>query len=121
MATESTPVVDPTAATQGIIEKTQALIAERGVNLLSDIAIHVLGAVAIFIVGRWIAGLVRGGVRKLLRKRKVDETLVLFVSNVLYVLLMAFIVIAVLKRLGVDTTSAVAVVGAAGLAIGFAL
>ena len=60
------------ATTGNIIEKIQELIAEKGVSVLSEIALNVLGAVAILIVGRWVAGLVRGGVQKLLRKRNVD-------------------------------------------------
>ena len=109
------------ATTQNIIEKIQELIAEKGVSLLSDVAMRVLGAVAIFLVGRWIAKAVRGGIRKVLLKRNVDETLVLFVSNVLFVLVMTFVILAVLQVLSVPTTSAVAVIGAAGLAVGFAL
>ena len=109
------------ATTQNIIEKIQELIAEKGVSVLSEIALNVLGAVAILIVGRWVARVVRGGVQKLMRKRNVDETLVLFVSNVLYVLIIAFVCIAAIKKVGVDTTSAIAVLGAAGLAVGFAL
>jgi small conductance mechanosensitive channel len=113
--------VDAAATTQNIIEKIQELIAEKGVSLLSTVALRVLGAVAIFLIGRWIAKAVRGGVRKLLLKRKVDETLVLFVSNVLFVLVMTFVILAVLQVLAIPTTSAVAVIGAAGLAVGFAL
>jgi len=109
--------VDAAATAQNIIEKIQELVAEKGI----DFAVGFLSAVAILIVGRWVARLARGGVRKLMRKRNVDETLVLFVSNVLYVLIIAFVFIAAIKKVGVDTTAALAVVGAAGLAIGFAL
>jgi small conductance mechanosensitive channel len=113
--------VDTAATTQNIIEKIQELIAEKGVSVLTEIALNVLGAVAILLVGRWVAKVARGGVRKLMRKKNIDETLVLFVSNVLYVLIIAFVLMAALGKLGVETTSAIAVLGAAGLAIGFAL
>jgi small conductance mechanosensitive channel len=109
--------VNAAATTQNIIEKIQEMIAEKGI----DVATGVLSAVAIFIVGRWVAKMVRGGVRKLMRKKNIDETLVLFVSNVLYVLIIAFVFIAAIKKVGVDTTAAIAVLGAAGLAVGFAL
>jgi small conductance mechanosensitive channel len=118
MAIDNTAPVDTTvAATQSIFEKIQELIAERGVRLLGEI----LGAVAIFIIGRWIAKAVRGGVKKVLLKRNVDETLVLFASNVLYVLLMTFVILAALTVLNVPMTGPIAAVGAAGLAVGFAL
>jgi len=117
----TTAAADATATTQSIIEKIEGLIAEKGVTLLSEVAMRVLGAVAIFLIGRWIAKAVRSTVRKVLLKRNVDETLVLFVSNVLYVLAMTFVILAVLGVLNIPTTSAVAVIGAAGLAVGFAL
>jgi len=125
MATENAVVdaaVDTTAATTGsILEKIQGLIEERGVSLLGEVAGRVLSAVAIFLIGRWIAKAVRGGVKKVLLKRNVDETLVLFVSNVLYVLVMTFVILAVLGVLQVPTTGPIALIGAAGLAVGFAL
>jgi small conductance mechanosensitive channel len=121
MAIENTAAVDPTAGVQNIIETVKALIAEKGVSLLGEVAGRVLGAFAIFIIGRWVAKAVGGGVKKLLLNRNVDKTLVLFVSKVLYVLVMTFVILAVLEVLCVKTTGAIAVLGAAGLAVGFAL
>ncbi len=75
----------------------------------------------IFIVGRWIAKLVSGIIRKLLERSSVDEKLVNFLSRFAYFGLMIFVVVAALAKLGVQTASIIAVVGAAGLAVGLAL
>ena len=84
-------------------------------------AIKVLAAIAIFIVGRWIAKGVRKAVTKMMTKRKADEAIVSFVGNLVYILLMTFICIAVLAKVDIQTGSFIAVIGAAGLAIGLAL
>ena len=83
--------------------------------------VRVVAAIVIFIVGRWIAGLVRKLVSKLMAKKKTDEAVISFVGNLVYTVLMVFIFIAVLAKIGIQTTSFIAVIGAAGLAIGLAL
>ena len=89
----------------------------RGLTLVAN----VVAALAIFIVGRWVAKLITKLVRKVLAKGKVDETLVKFLGNIVYGLLLALVAIAAVGRLGVDTTSFAAVIAAAGLAVGLAL
>jgi len=96
-------------------------IATQAQELLTFYGLKVIAAIAIFVIGRYVAIAVRGVLRRALRKSAVDETLVTFVANVSYALLLAFVVIAALGQLGVQTASFVAVVGAAGLAIGLAL
>ena len=83
--------------------------------------IKVVAAIAIFIVGRWVARAVRNFVKRLMERSKVDDTLISFVGNLTYVLLLAFVIIAALNQLGIQTTSFIAIIGAAGLAIGLAL
>lgn len=83
--------------------------------------IKIIAALVILIVGRWIAGLMRRIVKKILTKRNLDPTIVSFVASITYVTLMVFVIIAVLARVGIQTASFVAILGAAGLAIGFAL
>ena len=83
--------------------------------------LKVIAAIAILVIGRIVAGMIRSLIKKLLRKNKVEETLVSFVSSLIYVTLMAFIIIAAVGQLGVQTASFVAVIGAAGLAVGLAL
>ena len=95
-------------------------ILERVYELLTVYGIKVVGAIAIFIVGRWVAKAVTRFMERLMIKRKVDGTLVSFVSHLSYVALLAFIIIAALNQLGIQTASFIAVLGAAGLAIGLA-
>jgi small conductance mechanosensitive channel len=83
--------------------------------------LKVIAAIAIFIIGRWIAKLVRRGVMRMMERAKVDATIIGFVSNIAYITLLAFVVIAALGQLGIQTTSFIAILGAAGLAIGLAL
>ena len=81
----------------------------------------VLAAVAILVIGRIVVGILTSLVRRLLRKSNVDETLSKFVTSLTRILLMMFLIIAAVGALGVQTTSFVAIIGAAGLAVGFAL
>jgi small conductance mechanosensitive channel len=90
-------------------------------DYLIDYGIKIIAAVVIFIVGRWVAKLVSRLVRKLLLRANVDETLANFARNLSFYLVLAFVIIAAIDKIGVKTTSLVAVLGAAGLAVGFAL
>jgi small conductance mechanosensitive channel len=90
-------------------------------SLLIPWAIRIGVALAIFIVGRWIARWLTNLVRKLMVRSKLDEMLVNFLSNIVFTILMLAVVMAALDHLGIQTTSLLAVFGAAGLAIGLAL
>lgn len=83
--------------------------------------LDILFAIIIFFVGKWISGFIRNTVRKNMERRKVDATLIGFLSSLLYYLLMTAVIISAISQLGVKTTSFVAVLGAAGLAVGLAL
>lgn len=83
--------------------------------------INIVMAIAIFVIGRWVARILLNVVDKMLRKAGMDTMLVDFVHSILNALLLLFIIIAALDQLGVDTTSFIALIGAAGLAIGLAL
>lgn len=95
--------------------------AEKVWGLVEKYGLALLFALIVLIVGSWVAKLVKGIVTRLLSKRNVDPTIVGFIGNFTYILLMVFVVLAALGKLGVQTTSFVAVIGAAGLAIGLAL
>ncbi|MEL6950879.1 MAG: mechanosensitive ion channel domain-containing protein [Pseudomonadota bacterium] len=86
-----------------------------------DLGIKIAGALAIFIIGRMIARMVVGGIRKAMGRVGVDETLQSFLGNILSVLLTLVILLAAISFMGVPTASFVAVLGAAGLAVGLAL
>jgi len=83
--------------------------------------IRIVGAILIIVLGRMVVGILTKVIRRLLRKGQADETLAKFVVSLTKIALMAFVFIAALGTLGVQTASFVAVIGAAGLAIGFAL
>lgn len=86
-----------------------------------DFAIQALIAIAIFYVGRIIARIITRGLRKVMQSQEVDKILETFVCNLVYWVLMVFVIIAAINQIGVQTTSMIAVMGAAGLAIGLAL
>ena len=90
-------------------------------GLLSVWGVKVLGALAVLIIGRMAAGWARGLVRKALIRAKFDETLIPFFASMVYYLLLVFVAVAVLGLFGVPTASVIAVLGAAGLALGLAL
>jgi small conductance mechanosensitive channel len=81
----------------------------------------VLAALIILVIGRVVAGWARKITRKGLERGDVDATLVPFLSKMVYYSILAVVVVAALHRVGVATTSVVAIFGAAGLAIGLAL
>ena len=96
-------------------------LLDKVYQLLTVYGLKVLAALAIFIIGRWVAKGVRKLVERIMTKGKVDATLIAFTSNMAYIGLLAFIVIAALGQLGIQTTSFIAILGAAGLAVGLAL
>jgi small conductance mechanosensitive channel len=83
--------------------------------------LNIIFAVIIFIVGKWLVGLITRLVKKLMTKAHVDTILVNFIGSIISTVLLLFVVIAALDQLGVNTTSLIALIGAAGLAIGLAL
>jgi len=96
-----------------LLDKLQEFAALYGLKII--------GAIIIFVLGRWVARLVSKVLKGLLTKAKVEPTLVSFVSHLAYVLLLVFVIVAALGQLGIETTSFIAVLGAAGLAVGLAL
>ena len=83
--------------------------------------VRIITAVIIFFIGWWLAKAIAAGVAKIMRRAHIDPTLVGFVRTLVYFALLVFVIIAAIDRLGVQTTSLVAVLGAAGLAVGLAL
>jgi small conductance mechanosensitive channel len=98
---------------QAILASLSDLVAQWGLKLL--------GALAVFVIGRMVAGWARRAIRRLLERSAIDATLVPFVTGITYYLLLAFVIIAALGMVGVQTASVIAVLGAAGLAVGLAL
>lgn len=95
------------------IEQYQDNLIHIGVNLGL--------AIIIFIVGRIVAGWIASGIESLMKKKQMDQAVASFIRNLSYAVLMTLVLIVAVSQLGVNTNSLVAVVGAAGLAIGLAL
>jgi small conductance mechanosensitive channel len=90
-------------------------------ELLLQYAVNLISAVLILFIGNIIVKTIANGVAKVLRKKDMDEAVVEFLHSLVRYLLFVIVLIAALGRLGVQTASVVAVIGAAGLAIGLAL
>ncbi|MBW2248972.1 MAG: mechanosensitive ion channel [Deltaproteobacteria bacterium] len=90
-------------------------------ELLTIYGLKVIAAVVVFVVGRWIAKGLTKFAENVMNKRQVDPTILSFVANMTYIALLVFVVLAALGQLGIQTTSFIAIIGAAGLAIGLAL
>ena len=86
-----------------------------------DFGINLITAILVFYIGRVVARMVTSGVRKLMNARNVDPILESFVTNLAYYTLMLVVIVAAVDRLGLQTTSLIAVLGAAGLAVGLAM
>jgi small conductance mechanosensitive channel len=86
-----------------------------------DFAINVVVAILIFYIGKWVVNLVVSGMLKAMQKGDMDKTLRRFIANLARMLLMLFVIIAAINQLGIQTASLIALVGAAGLAVGLAL
>ncbi len=86
-----------------------------------EVLMNLLYAVIIVVIGKIIVGLTCSIIKKIMHKSKTDETLIHFVVSLINIALMAMVIIAAINRLGIQTTSFVAVMGAAGLAVGLAL
>lgn len=83
--------------------------------------INIAMALLIFVIGRLVVGILMSVFRRVMAKSKYDEMLINFIESIVSAVLMLFVIVASLNELGVDTTSLVAIVGAAGLAIGLSL
>ena len=111
-AEEAAVAIDYTNPDQVIL-----LVQEQG----TDIGMKLVAAVLIFFIGRWLAHFAVKMVRKALARTDMEDTLENFLCNILNALLMTVVIIATIGAMGVQTTSLLAVLGAAGLAIGLAL
>jgi small conductance mechanosensitive channel len=96
-----------------ILDKAHDYVLQYGLNLVA--------ALFILIIGRMAASLVSKGIEEALNRAKINKTLISFTRHLAFYALMAFVVIAALNKMGVETSSFIAVVGAASLAVGLAL
>ena len=87
--------------------------AEHGINIII--------ALLIFFIGKWFAKMLANLLQAGLRKQKIDNTIVSFLGNITFSVMLIFVIIAALAQVGIQTTSLIALLGAAGLAVGLAL
>jgi small conductance mechanosensitive channel len=99
----------------------QAQVVGQLASFVTQWGLKVVGAIAVLVIGRIVAGLIRRGVRRALERAGVATTLLPFLSGLVYYTALAVVLIAVLNLFGLETTSLVAILGAASLAIGLAL
>ena len=90
-------------------------------NWVSMYSLNIIGAILIFLVGKWLARRISNLLSKLLERNNIDLTLVHFLTNLTYYSLIVLVVVAAAGRLGINTTSFLTIIGAAGLAVGLAL
>lgn len=94
---------------------------DRGIDLIMSYGPKLLGALAVFIIGSWVIKAIMRSFRKGLDKRDIDESLKPFLRTLVHNLLRVLLGISVLSTMDIEMSSFVAIIGAAGLAIGLAL
>jgi small conductance mechanosensitive channel len=105
------------AGPQDIAQAVKEFLVTKG----TAFALDLLAAILIFIIGRWLAKWISIIIGKVMTKARVEQILVTFVQHLSYFGLLAFVIIAALDRVGIKLTAAIAVLGAAALAVAFAL
>lgn len=90
-------------------------------TLILAYSARVVVSLLIFLIGRWATRLLVDGLRKIMDRANVDQTLASFMANLLYYIALVIIIVTALSNLGLETTTVIAVMGGATLAIGFAL
>lgn len=120
--TETAPNIDVVAETEKVIHKVSNMNIETMLNeWIIPYGTKILLAIAIFVVGKFLARLISRLLGKAALKSTKDEMLQSFIVSISYFLLLLIVVIASLSQIGINTSSLVALIGAAGLAIGLSL
>ena len=124
-STEVVKVIDVISDIQDVdansLNKMLEFTKEWALSSGLDWAVNILSAIAVFYIGRLIAHILANALSKIMEKQNIDPSLVSFTHSLTNAALITFVTIAALGQLGVQTTSFVAIIGAAGLAIGLAL
>jgi small conductance mechanosensitive channel len=103
------------------VMKYVGIVIEKLTEFSTTYGLQILGAIAILVLGRWMVKLLTRATLKVLEKTIKDPILVRFLGSLVHALLLIIVVMAALSNLGINTTSLVAILGAAGLAVGLAL
>ncbi len=116
--------MDATQTVNKTIDATNETVSkytDMAITYASEYGLKIIAAILIFIIGKWAVRKITGVTKALMYKAKIDETLVEFAESLIYFVLLLMVVLASLNALGINTTSFLAVFGAASLAIGLAL
>ncbi|QLB17015.1 mechanosensitive ion channel protein MscS [Mannheimia varigena] len=123
--TDKTPPaenIDVVAETSKVIDKVSNMNFDTMLNeWIIPYGTKILLAIAIFVIGKFLARVISNLLGKAALKSTKDEMLQSFISSISYFLFLLIVVIASLSQLGINTSSLVALIGAAGLAIGLSL
>lgn len=90
-------------------------------ELLLTYAVNIIAAILTIVIGFVVVNMLTNGVNSLMKKRRIDNTISDFITSIVKYALLAFVIVAALSRVGVQTASFIAIIGAAGLAVGLAL
>lgn len=96
-------------------------LAERGMTLVLDYGLKVLWAVITLVIGLWVIRIIGKAIEKVMTKSLIDVSLEKFLLSLVRIVLKILLIITVISMLGVEMTSFIALLGAAGLAVGLAL
>src|SRR6187401_1268808 len=110
-------VTDTLSRSQQFLQDTYTWITQNGLKF----GLSVLTAIIIYLLGSWIAKIIRSMVLRVMSKRGMDQTFAGYLANILHGVLIVLVVITALGQLGVPTAQFAALIAAAGLAIGLAL
>ena len=98
---------------------------EGGMSKLVDLAVSygpkLIGAIVVLLIGLWVINMIVKSTDRLMKKRKMDESLKPFLRGMINVVLKVLLVVSVMGMVGIEMTSFIAILGAAGLAVGMAL
>ena len=124
-AKEAAPAAEPVDVVEQVSElmdpEKSAQLLESGMDLVLQYGPSLLAAIAIFLIGKMVAKWIKRIVSRVMTKADVDPLIIGFTTSIAYIGMMVFVVMAALAQIGIQTTSFIAVLGAAGLAIGLAL
>lgn len=95
--------------------------AEKAYDLMIRYGLKVIGAIVVLIIGLWLIKLITRRVEKVMKKKDVSPAVCTFLRSLINILLKVMLLISIAKMVGIETTSFIAVLGAAGLAVGMAL
>lgn len=120
--TQATQNIDVVATTEKVLKKVDSMSFDAILNdYMIPYGTKIILAIAIFVIGKWLAKAISKLLSKAVLASTKDEMLQSFIRSISYFLLLLIVVIASLSQLGINTSSLVALIGAAGLAIGLSL